>query len=203
MRQPSVIRVFFAIELSDELKTQVGDYIHTLKKQLKSHAIRWTKPANLHITLQFLAEVNLQHIPLLLENVKKEITHIKKKLLITIEDLHFFPNPFRPRVIVLTLSSQQELAEVSAHIGLGIKTTHYPIEERSFHGHLTLGRLKHPHFDLAAVSSVNKPLFAAIQVDHVVLFQSEPDASGAQYTVLERLPFALNDDHQDIFLQKS
>lgn len=187
MTLPQVIRIFFAVELPDEIKERLGRFISELKKKSKSHAIRWTKAENLHITLQFLAEVKTEDLVPLINNVRKQIDGALKGGLLSFGTLHLFPTPYRPRVIVLEITQQESLALLAELIGEGIKQSNYPIETRPFRAHLTLGRIKRPGVNLQFLSSFAEPkVVEKIDMKEVVLFRSEPLPEGSQYTVLER-----------------
>ncbi len=187
MTKPAVMRIFFAVALSEELKDKVGKFINELKKKARTNAIRWSKPANLHITLQFLAEVQTAHLPSLLDKVKLALVDNKHPLSIKLSNINLLPDPHRPRVIVLDISPQQELAELSKLIGQGIQAANYPIEDRPFRGHLTLGRIKHAHgVNLAFLSEVEL-LQEIIEVGEVTLYRSEPQPEGSHYTILEQV----------------
>ena len=188
MTLPPVVRVFFAIDLPPTTKELLGKYISAIKKRSKSNAIRWTKPENLHITLHFLAEVQSEHLEKLVENVRTEMASSFGKLSIRLESLKLFPNPYRPRVIVLDVSPQDQLAALAAHIGRGIQATNYAVEERPFRAHLTLGRIKHPHgLNLGFLLEFPNPGVDHLEVDEVVLFRSEPQPEGSCYSVIEKL----------------
>ncbi len=70
---PPVVRVFFAIDISENIKEKLAVYIDSLKKLSKSNQIRWSRPENLHITLQFLAEVQGEHIDAMIAHVQAEL----------------------------------------------------------------------------------------------------------------------------------
>jgi 2'-5' RNA ligase len=167
MTLPSVVRVFFAIDLPPAVKEKIGSYICSLKKKSKSHSIRWSRPENLHVTLQFLAEVNSEHLPTLIQSVSKRMEGALKHSTLTFGAVHLFPNPYRPRVIVLDITPQESLATMSSIIGEGIKAAHYEIEKRPFRAHLTLDH---------------------VDINEVVLFRSDPQPEGSRYTPLMRLP---------------
>lgn len=188
MTLPSVVRVFFAVDLPPETKEALYGFMGKVKKRAKSHAIRWTKPENLHVTLQFLAEVRSEHIDAVIQEVSKLITQAAKSTKLTFGEVTVFPNPYRPRVIVLNIEPQEELAALSAIIGKGIQAANYAIEDRPFRAHLTIGRIKQPQgVDLRFLHEFNSPGIEDIEVNEVVLFRSEPQAEGSQYTVLERI----------------
>src|SRR3990167_9113037 len=98
---PPVVRVFFAIDFSDNIKTRLAAYIESLKRISKTKHIRWTRPENLHITLQFLAEVNGGHIDTMIKNVKAELAVAIQPFQISLRSIHLYPDPHRPRVLVV------------------------------------------------------------------------------------------------------
>jgi 2'-5' RNA ligase len=188
MTLPPVIRVFFAIDLPHSAKQRLGEFIGTLKKKSRTHGIRWAKPINLHITLQFLAKVHTEHLERLITHVRSRIEGTIKPSVFSFGSLHLFPNPYRPRVIVLDVTPQENLTMISGLIGEGIKASQYEIESRPFRAHLTLGRIKQPKgLNLNFVSECEVPEFEKITVEEVILFRSEPMPEGSEYTVMERM----------------
>ncbi len=188
MTLPPVIRIFFAIDLPPIAKEKLSRYISMLKKKSKSNAIRWTKPENLHITLQFLAEVRSEHLSQLIERVRAELEGSIKRSTLTLGTIHLFPSPYRPRVIVLEMVPQDHLAKLAELIGRGIKASNYAIETRPFRGHLTLGRIKQPQdINLSFLSEAALPEVENIDMNEVILFRSEPLPEGSKYTVIERM----------------
>jgi 2'-5' RNA ligase len=188
MTLPSVVRVFFAIDLPQAAKQQVDEYMSSLKKEIKSHAIRWSRPENLHITLQFLAEVESTDLNLLLANVKQAVSGFGEKLSFELGALRVFPDPYRPRVIVLDVSPQAALTHLSEAIGQGIRESHYQTEDRPFRAHLTLGRIKQPKgLNLGFLQSSPSINLGEIDLHEVVLFRSEPQPEGSRYSPIERI----------------
>jgi RNA 2',3'-cyclic 3'-phosphodiesterase len=188
MTLPPVIRIFFALDLPDATKENISKMISLLKKKAKSYGIRWTKPENLHITLQFLAEVNSSHLELLAGSVRTAVREVSTPIQLSIGGLQLFPNPYRPRVIVLEVEPQDKLAQLAEKIGLGITASNYPIDTRPFRAHLTLGRIKQPHeVDLRFLNEVEMPSIESLLIKEVVLFRSEPHPEGSAYSVLERI----------------
>jgi 2'-5' RNA ligase len=188
MTLPPIVRVFFAIDLPVSAKEALGKYIGTLKKSSKSKSIRWTKPENLHITLQFLAEVKSEHLATLIKNVRNELNREWQHISLRFGSVQLFPSPYRPRVIVLEIGPQDLLSEISHLVGRGILGTNYEIDDRPFRAHLTLGRIKHPHgLNLSFLSDLSNPGIENIEIGEIALFRSQPQEEGSMYTVLERL----------------
>jgi 2'-5' RNA ligase len=187
MTLPPVIRIFFALDLSATIKEELSHFIITLKKKSKSHAIRWTKAENLHITLHFLGEVREEHLGNMIENVRKEMKGIELGAMFSLGGLNLFPSPYRPRVIVLDIRPQAHLAMLAERVGRGIRAAHYKVENRPFRGHLTLGRIKQPkEVNLNFLTECNPPVIEKMNVTEVTLFRSEPQHDGSKYTELAR-----------------
>lgn len=194
MTLPPVIRIFFAVDLPADIKEQIGQFIGVLKKKARSHSIRWSRPENLHVTLQFLAEVKTEHLSQVIACVRNQLAVSLKHANLHFGSLQLFPNPFRPRVIVYEINPQDDLARLSGLIGEGIKLANYAIETRPFRAHLTLGRIKQPQgLDLHFLSEVKLPSMTALRINEVVLFRSEPQPEGSHYSVVERIPLGEND----------
>lgn len=188
MTFPSLIRVFFAIDLPLSTKKNLGQFISELKKNSKTNAIRWTKPENLHITLHFLARVRREDLEMLIENVRNKAEKSLAKTFMSFGSLHLFPNPYRPRVIVLEIQPQDQLSYLAEQIGIGIQNTNYEIDQRPFRAHLTLGRIKYTKkINLNFLNNFQIPEFEKISISEVVLFRSEPQPEGSKYTILETI----------------
>ena len=188
MTIPPIIRIFFAVELNLEIKQALANLLHVLKRKAKKNAIRWTMPENLHITLQFLPAVRLEDIELLMRNVRTQLQGKIKVCKLIFNGVELFPNPYRPRVIVLSTRFHENLTALSQLIGQGILASHYEIDTRPFKAHLTLGRIKHPQeANLSFLKDCMPPVLEAIDIKEVVLFRSEPQPEGSKYSVIERI----------------
>lgn len=187
MTLPPSIRIFFAIDLPPVVKDKMKAFILALKKRAKTNAIRWTKPENLHITLQFLPSVTSGDLSDLIGRVRGRLMEQVEQTVIAFGHLHLFPSAFHPRVIVLDVTPQQLLAELSSQIGKGIEEAGYQIEDRSFKAHLTIGRIKNIHLDLGFLSEFTLPAIEPMVVNKVVMFRSEPMPDGSHYTPLDEM----------------
>lgn len=184
---PQVVRVFFAVDFHPDVKEALGQYVGLLKKQSKSQMIRWTRPENFHITLQFLAEIKSADLPGLLERVRGQIATVRQTRF-QLKGLCLFPTRYRPRVIVAELYPETDLSYLSGLIGEAMKSSGYPVEERLYRPHVTLGRLKYVrHPDLSFMDECPLPVMDSILLKEVVLFRSDPQPEGSCYTPLERI----------------
>lgn len=195
MTLPPSIRIFFAIDLPPAVRDKMSSFILGMKKRARTSAIRWSKPENLHITLQFLPEVVTGDLPELIGQVRAALNQQVQQSLIAIGHLHLFPSPFHPRVIVLDVTPQQPLADLSVKIGEGIKLAGYKTEDRAYKAHLTIGRIKNARgVDLSFLSEFTLPAIEPIPLNKVMLFRSEPKPEGSQYTVLDEIALTKQSD---------
>ncbi len=184
-KRKATMRIFFAVDLPEKTKTEIGEISAELQKKHKHHAIRWTKPENMHVTLQFQANVNETDIPQLIQNVRAEIQGFESFEL-QLEKIELFPTPYRPHVISIKLNPNPVLAMLSSQIGSGVVKTGYEIEKRPFRGHLTLARLP-PAKKLFELDEITFSGLEKVRVQQIILYKSEPGEKGSRYTKLETI----------------
>ncbi len=187
----SFIRAFFAVDLPLECKEQLGVLMAALKlhlkKSLKHQPFRWVKPENLHLTLQFLGQVDQGETAHLLQAARGEVVGLKSFSL-RLGPLEWFPSPHRPQVISLRAEPYHALAELSQALGRGAATLGYIVEDRPFRAHLTLARVESVrNRDPALLASFSGEALADVFVKEVVLFSSQTLSGGPVYTRLDGL----------------
>ena len=181
------IRAFFSIELPLSAKEIITEQlIIKLQKALHHHTIHWTRKENLHVTLQFLSEIDAFDIGKLINNVKIALENTPSFYL-ALGKPELFPSIDQPRIVSLSAGPDEILTQLAKKIGNGILQSDYPIETRPYRGHLTLGKIKQFPQKKLALNQIDAPEFEKILVKEVVLFRSEPSEGGSQYTELARL----------------
>lgn len=130
-------RVFLAVPIPEKTKLAVGREIERLKKSLFDWNISWLAPENLHITLVFFGWVQEEKIEIL----KTEIAAAGSGFA-----------PFEIATGKLSLKGQplwleigqgrKEIQRIVEKLAKELTIKGSPEEERSFHSHLTLGRVK-------------------------------------------------------------
>ncbi|MBP7933750.1 MAG: RNA 2',3'-cyclic phosphodiesterase [Phycisphaerae bacterium] len=184
------MRCFLAIELPEA----VHERLRSLQDRLRAAApgVRWTRPDQIHLTVKFLGEVPDDQLP----NVCRAAELVAAACLpfgIRIGGTGCFP-PHGPVRIVWAglvdppaglLDCQQACESAFASLG-------YPPEDRRFHPHLTLGRVKASAVadDLrAAVAGESRFSGGSFAATELVVFQSILSASGPAYAVMSRVAF--------------
>ena len=135
------IRVFIGIELSNEVRRKVQEIQSELKPLIRAK-VSWAKPENIHITLKFLGEVNVNKIDSIKEELKK-VSKMYSLFEMSFRGIGAFPNFRRPRVIWVGVDLGFEfLTQIAKAIEKAMKKFGFPSEGRNFTPHLTLGRIK-------------------------------------------------------------
>jgi RNA 2',3'-cyclic 3'-phosphodiesterase len=180
------MRLFIAIELPSEIKAALAACQEELR-QTGAHA-SWPPPGNLHLTLKFLGEVEATRLPALKQICAEAARQATRFTLIT-HGLGFFPNANRPRVVWVGLQADtQQLPALQQQLEARLSEVGFPADDKAFHPHLTLGRIKTPAHIRALVECVQAYAFPPLSftVTELVLMQSQLQPSGALYTPLLR-----------------
>jgi 2'-5' RNA ligase len=179
-----MIRAFFAINLPEELQKSMDNVVAQLNTANKL-TVQWIKPQNLHITLQFMKNVELKDISTLSRNVRHELQSIQPFEL-ELSHLELFPEPTHPRLISVALASDVILVDIAKRIGRAIVATNYPLETRPFRAHLTLGRFKEtPPDNISLIKAL--PNSKKFLVKEIIFYQSHRSHEGSYYTPLEKI----------------
>lgn len=190
-----MIRVFLAVELSSDVQEKLADLQQQLRKTLPP--INWVRPESIHLTLKFLGYVEPSVVPQLfaaLEPIGKK-QHVFS---MDVQGVGVFPKVTHPRILWVGLTGNiQPLHEVVLEIEAALEGLGFPPEEKPFHPHLTLARIKRENTHVGSVLRQEKILednqhLGSLAVDKITLFQSDLDASGAKHTPLGTVPFMVN-----------
>ncbi len=184
------IRAFIAIDLPPAVLKAIGSLQDELK--IGTKGIRWVKSGNIHLTLKFLGDIPeelLDELGEILASVCKSRPPFK----LSPGTPGGFPNIERPRVIWLGLVGELEKLDVlKQEIEKGCSSAGLPREKRSFHPHLTLGRVKdwrRKGPNLADLLGRTKAVTAnTFSVNAVHLYKSDLTRDGAVYTKLKSFP---------------
>ena len=179
-------RIFAAIEISDDVRRASAAYIQTLRIADVEHLMRWERPEKLHITLKFLpraTEDDLSSIRLVLDAAARGHGAFEAEL----SGAGAFPDARRPRVLWLgVVMGAASISALAGTIEALARASGIAAEERSFHPHLTIGRVRDSR---QARSTVERHLKTALPplaftVDHLTLFESKLTAAGSFYSTL-------------------
>jgi 2'-5' RNA ligase len=183
------IRSFVALELSDEVREQLAELLKRLRQT--NAAVKWVEPENLHLTLKFLGEVPEEQIEAIVEALRA-IAQATAPFPFTVKGVGGFPDLRRPRVLWVGVEPTPPLMRLQQIVEQAMERLGFPPEERAYHPHITLGRVK----AMAGLEKVRAVLseyasvtFGSVPAKHLTLFRSDLSREGPTYTPIALLPF--------------
>ena len=183
------MRTFIAIDLSADIKEKISDLIRRLKK-LEPRNIGWVKEPGMHLTLKFMGEIDDAQA----EQVKAlmRVVCAAKSFELTVRGTGYFPPKAKsPRVLWVGILEQPALLDLQSRLDSGLEKLGFPRENRPFHPHLTLGRVKSPGGLSRVLAELEKSVdfdFGAMTVKRIILMKSTLRPTGAEYAPLEEFP---------------
>jgi RNA 2',3'-cyclic 3'-phosphodiesterase len=180
------MRTFIAIEIPSEVRSALA----ALQTELRRAGadVSWTKPENIHLTLNFLGEVDERRIGEV-ENVCVASAAEFQPFTLSLNDTGVFPNARQPRVLWVGLAGEiGKTGEMRERIDDGLKLIGFKREEKDFRPHLTIGRMKSNRKirKLLALADARQVPASPFMVTEIVLMKSELLPAGARYTQVAR-----------------
>ena len=166
-------RMFCAVELSQEVRAQLQDHIARLRKEIPEVAASWSRVENIHLTLKFFGNVEVDRI----EAMSAAINRAAKGLA-PFEISIGKTGSFRSQVLWIGVSDPSGTL-TTLHEGLGP-------EGRAYRPHLTIARIRRPEGAKRLVDAHLQMQFenVSVLVKEVVLFRSELSPKGSKYTAI-------------------
>jgi 2'-5' RNA ligase len=185
-----MLRTFIAITPPVTLQQSCAE----VRAVVEQHAFpwRWVKPAQIHLTLKFLGDVDPARIDAITQAMQRAIGKQVPFTLLA-QGVGCFPTLSRPRVLWMGLHDpQQALTRLQQRLGTALVSLGFAPEERPFRPHLTLARAPHggpgrPQLT-PLLQAYHEQYFGEVLVEHLHLFQSQLHRDGAVYTLLRSAP---------------
>lgn len=192
---PETIRAFIAIELTDELKSILGEIGHKLDERIPAGTVRWVKPAAMHLTLVFLGDTATSKLAAIEQAMTAAVARIPP-IEFHASALGCFPNCSRPRVVWVGVDEPAGwLRRLKATLDAQLEPLGFVPERRAFSAHLTLGRVD-KRAGRADANCLGQVVAGATLKDagqmiarHIHLIRSDLRQSGPIYTTLSSVPF--------------
>jgi 2'-5' RNA ligase len=184
-----MIRAFIALPLPSEIQREFA----IIQAQLieSQAAVKWDTSEKFHITLKFLGDVDSSQPQLIAKELQNSIGGLSPFDLSFIS-LGAFPDVGRPRVVWIGTQQNEHVQGIQERVERVCDSFGFAKEDRPFHAHVTLGRVKGDrNLDrlTAKLKSITfKPLIARCSEVHII--RSELKPTGSVYTLLNSIPLA-------------
>jgi 2'-5' RNA ligase len=189
------IRGFVAIQVETEARRTLRQVQERLQQELPARTVTWTRPEQMHLTLKFLGQVPKSQLPVLLDALERAC-HAQPRFDLHLAALGAFPNLRTPRTIWAGLRSLADvLVNLQKRIETETRACGFPAEDREFHPHLTLGRVRRANArELRGVGKALAEFRGGIEgawtVREIDLMQSDLSPTGSTYTCLGSVKLA-------------
>lgn len=182
-RKAARCRAFVALALPGAVRQTVLQAQTRLKQTTGS--VRWVDPDHFHVTLKFLGEVDLAGLDRLVDRLTARLVCFGP-VPVGVDGVGAFPSAMRPRVVWTGLTDPVRVQRLASLVEEAASDCGYAPEDRPFHGHVTLGRVKRPGDlpDLLQNTNWGDVRSETASVDRVTLFRSRLGAGGPVYSVL-------------------
>lgn len=133
-------RMFLALPLFEAFGKELTGFLRRLCEHIGG--IRWVEPEQVHITLHFFGNITADQAVV----VREVVTPIARDcppFRLWLDHVGFFPHKKRPRVVWLAPQGDTErLVKIQQRIEKKLGEAGFPLEEREFKPHATIGRVK-------------------------------------------------------------
>lgn len=171
------VRSFIAIEIPEKIRSEINYLCKSFAKQ--DFSVKWVEKQNLHITMLFLGDVTNEFIEKGCGGLEK-IVQTQRPFQLSLAGISAFPGLKQPRII--WIGADQGVAEITdlqAKIETAFIEIGYKPENRKFHPHVTIGRVKYRFTYPKIFETIYKS--ENFFVKSVVLFNSILKLSGPIY----------------------
>jgi RNA 2',3'-cyclic 3'-phosphodiesterase len=183
------LRLFVGITAPPEWKRAITEWRCKIQPQFSDSFARWTSEENLHLTLRFFGSVE-EADSIAIGEALQQVVAETGSFSLSPRGLGCFPNAARPRIVWLGFEEDTApLVALEAKLRAATAAFGRAPEDRDFHPHITLARVKEARSDdRGALSELMKkglPIDVPDwRVQEIELIRSTLSPSGSIYTPL-------------------
>ena len=181
-------RLFIAIELPASLRARIISHIHCLRDSIPDARASWSRGNNLHLTLKFLGDIPVANVERLSAAASIAVSQVGPFEIVA-GGCGAFPARGQPRVLWIGIDDPSgKLSELDRALEDECARASFAREQRAFHPHLTIARIRQPHGSRQLAVrhqeiGFNREIGG---VSEVSVIRSELRSEGSQHTVLSR-----------------
>ena len=184
MQNAEFFRVFVAVDIGADIRAELGRQIQALKNTHPK--IKWVTPEHIHLTLAFLGETPEERLAEI-NMAMDAVAEARAVFSCEVKGLGWFGSPQSPRVVWAGMHEDPALVVLQSAVAEALRQLGFVPEDRAFHPHLTLGRVKSSRDGavLAPILSGREDVvFGEMRVDRILVMRSQLRPQGPEYSVL-------------------
>ena len=181
-------RVFCAVELSDNLRSQLRNHIECLREAVPEAAASWTRVENIHLTLKFFGNVEVDRISAISDAASRAVKE-SAAFRIVVGETGVFPKPSRAQVLWIGVSDPSgQLSSLQKKLEDECAKKGFEKEDRAYRPHLTIARLRKPEGARRLADTHLQMKFDPVEIElnELVVFRSELSSKGSRYTPISQ-----------------
>lgn len=180
-------RLFMAIDIPPELRPPLA----RLQRRLVATGadLRCTVLEQMHLTLVFIGDFFAARVPELSDRLRAAAGQ-SPILRMALRGLGTFGSPRSPRVVWAGVEAPATLFDLQQRLATAVRSFGVPLEDRSYHPHITLARVRSARgaAELTSlVRSLTNESIGEFEADAVVLYRSQIDRPRPVHTPLYRV----------------
>ena len=186
-------RVFCAVELPDDVQARLEDHVRRLREAVPDVAASWTRVKNIHLTLKFFGNIDVERIPLISEAASRVVEEFAA-FQIAVGKTGVFPKASRAQVLWIGVSDPSgKLSDLQRRLDDEFAKEGFEKEDRAYRPHLTIARIRRPEGARRLADAHVQMEFEPVEigVKELVVFRSELSSQGSKYTAISRHKLSL------------
>jgi len=184
------MRLFIALELSEEQRRQVALFQARFKKQLTG--VRWSKPESMHLTLKFIGDTDRTGLDMIKKALDKAVQH-EEPFNTVYSGCGVFPAAASARILWIGLGlGADPTTGIAEKLDASLSGQGFKKERQPFKPHLTVGRIRQPLEEKLVhdyLKSGEDFQTSPACVNAITLFKSDLTVHGAVHAVVYRKNF--------------
>jgi 2'-5' RNA ligase len=181
-------RTFLALSFSVAVTRKIAEEVERLQAPMGDAGFRvaWVPAANLHLTLRFLGSISEE----LVEGVTgacRRVAARHRPIEATAVGLGAFPTPQQPSVLWVGVDAGPALAALQREVEAAMVELGMEKEERAYHPHVTVGRVKESRGPATDLWKGEAPLGSST-LPEIIVYESRTRSAGAEYVARARVP---------------
>ena len=183
------LRLFFALETPSTVREEIAALSRMLRQT--GADVRWETPARSHCTLRFLGDTEESLLPGLVQ-AAAPIARETPGVRVRYANIGAFPEMRDPRILWVGIEDPAGiLLRLREGIDGALERLGIPREEKRFHPHVTLGRVRSRKGIDDLITAMKSTTFESppATLKELLLFKSELHSAGSVYTTLRAFPF--------------
>ncbi|MDB4967640.1 MAG: 2-5 ligase [Myxococcales bacterium] len=182
-------RIFLALNFSVAVTRKIAEEVERLKPAMHEagYRVAWVPAANLHLTLRFIGSIGEE----LVEGVTGACGRVAARhqpIEARAVGVGAFPSLTKPNVLWAGVQAPQALSALQREIEAAMVELGFEKEERAFHPHVTVGRVKESGGTAAAELWKSDAAMGSSPLSEIVVYESRTRSAGAEYVARARVP---------------